>query len=108
MGAYYEQSTETNSGMSDMNYHSNQMSGGMSSSGGYSSGNSGKSGMNHHSNRMSGSMSSSANYDSGNSGLSGMHHGSNQMLGSMSSGGYASGSAQKYARVVEQGAKEAS
>merc|ERR1719209_898145 len=107
-----------NSGMSGMNHHSNQMLGGMSSSGSYSSGNSGMSGMNHHSNQISGSMSSgdyarensgmshqsnqmlgsmtsSGSYGSGNSGMSGMNHGSNQMLGSTSSGRYGSGSAQR-------------
>merc|ERR1719209_2614370 len=79
-----------NSGMSGMNHHSNQMLGGMSSSGGYSSGNSGMSGMNHHSNQISGSMSS-GDYARGNSGMSG----TNQMLGGTSSGGYSSGSAQR-------------
>jgi len=70
----YTQSIESNSGMSGMNHHSNQMLGAMSSSGGYSSGNSGMSGMSHHSNQMSGSMS-----------ISGMSHQSNQISGSMSS-----------------------
>merc|ERR1719347_2582124 len=64
----YEQSTESNSGMSGMNHHSNQISGSMSSLGSYASGNSAMSGMNHH---------------------------SNQMLGGTSSGGYSSGSAQR-------------
>merc|ERR1712126_224634 len=116
--AYYEQSTETYSGMSGTNHHSNQMPGSMSSLGSYSSGNSGMShhssqmsgrmssgdyargnsdisGMNHQSNQMLGSISSSGNYDSGNSGMSGINHGSNLMQGSMSSGGYSSGSARR-------------
>jgi len=92
--AYYEQSTETNSGISGMNHHSNQMSGSLSSSDSYSSGNSDMSGMNHQSNQMLGSMSS-GNYGSGNSGMSGMSHGSSQIQGSMSTGGYASGSARR-------------
>merc|ERR1719436_1355283 len=74
-----------------MNHQSNQMLGGMSSSGDYAGGNSGTSGMSHQSNQMSGSTSSSGSYASGNSG---MNHHPNQMLGSVS-GGYSLGSAQR-------------
>merc|ERR1712126_235066 len=89
--AYYEQSTETYSGMSGTNHHSNQMPGSMSSLGSYSSGNSG---MSHHSSQMSGRMSS-GDYARGNSDISGINHGSNLMQGSMSSGGYSSGSTRR-------------